>query len=159
MASSLRSTSVSTRLTKNDATLCTSATLPPPAANASSPDTYASMISSYRSRLNSNVMLMLRPSLIICRTAGTPLAVPGIFTYRLGWSMRSCSSRAAAMLLSVSRARFGASSMDTKPSSPPLSSWTARRMSSAAEMSATTIDQYARSTLRPCLASDRNCSS
>ncbi len=27
---------------------------------------------------------MLRPSLIICRMAGTPSAVPGIFTNRLG---------------------------------------------------------------------------
>ena len=31
----------------------------------------------------------------------------GIFTYRFGWSMSSCSCRAAAMVPSVSRARLG----------------------------------------------------
>jgi hypothetical protein len=35
------------------------------------------------------VMLMLRPSATIWRTAGTPSGVAGIFTYRLGRSIRS----------------------------------------------------------------------
>jgi hypothetical protein len=67
-------------------------------------------------------MLMLRPSLTIWRTAGTPAAVAGILTKRFGSSMRSWSSRAAPTELDVSAARSGASSTDTKPSPPPLSS-------------------------------------
>ena len=59
---------------------------------------------------------MLRPSAIIAWIAGTPSAVAGIFTKRLGSSIRSCSRRAATTVASVSRASSGATSTDTKPS-------------------------------------------
>ena len=50
---------------------------------------------------------MLRPSEIICRMAGTPSAVAGILTIRLGRLIRSCSERAASMVPAVSLARTG----------------------------------------------------
>ncbi len=61
---------------------------------------------------------MLRPSLIICRMAGTPSGVAGILTRALGWAMRTCRERAAAMVPSVSWASAGATSTETNPSPP-----------------------------------------
>ena len=87
------------------------------------------------------VMLMLRPSAIIAWMAGTPSAVAGIFTKRLGSSMRAWSRRAAAIVAGVSRASSGATSTDTKPSVPPLASKTGRRTASASVMSVTTSSQ------------------
>ena len=85
--------------------------------------------------------MTLRPSLIICRMAGRPAAVPGIFTYRLGSSMSSLRWRAAAIVPSVSLASEGATSTDTKPSTPSLASCTGRRMARASRMSAVTMSQ------------------
>jgi hypothetical protein len=141
IASSRRSTSVSTRLTKNDATLCAVDGSPPRSTSASSPDRYASMICRYRVREKIRVMLMLRPSAIIARTAGTPSAVAGIFTNRFGAAIRSCSFLAAAVVASVSRATSAATSSDAKPSVPPLASNTGRSTASAAVTSSTTSCQ------------------
>ena len=69
--------------------------------------------------LKIRVTLMLRPSPIIWRMAGTPSGVAGILTSTLGRSMRVCRPRAAAMVPSVSWARAGATSTETKPSAPP----------------------------------------
>ena len=66
--------------------------------------------------------LMLRPSAIMACIAGTPAGVAGILTSRFGWAIRPCSPRAAATVASVSWAISGATSMDAKPSPPPLSS-------------------------------------
>ena len=93
-----------------------------------------------------SVTLMLRPSLIIWRMAGTPSAVAGIFTNRLGASIRPCSARAASMLASVSWASAGATSRDTNPSVPPLDSYSGRNTASALVMSSMTSSQYASST-------------
>jgi hypothetical protein len=62
------------------------------------------------------------PSPIIASIAGTPSAVAGILTNRFGLLIRSCNARAAAMMAAVSRASSGATSIDTKPSVPPLAS-------------------------------------
>ncbi len=56
---------------------------------------------------------MFRPSPIMARMAGTPSAVAGIFTYRLGSATSSWKWRAAVMVPSVSWASPGATSSDT----------------------------------------------
>ena len=101
---------------------------------------------------------MLRPSAIIWRMAGTPSFVAGIFTKTLGSAMRWWRERASAIVPSVSLAREGATSADTKPSSPPLASWTGRITFSAPAMSVTTRSQYTSST-DFVLMSSANCSS
>jgi hypothetical protein len=63
--------------------------------------------------LKMRVTLMLRPSLIICRMAGTHSGVAGILTRTLGWSIRVWRERAAAMVPSVSWASDGATSTET----------------------------------------------
>ena len=62
--------------------------------------------------------LMLRPSAIIRWMAGRPSGVAGIFTYRLGRAILSWRARAAPIVPSVSAARAGSTSIDTKPSTP-----------------------------------------
>ncbi len=84
---------------------------------------------------------MLRPSAIIASMAGTPSAVAGIFTNRLGSSIRVWSWRAAAIVAAVSWASSGATSTDTNPSVPPLASNTGRRTARASMMSVTTSSQ------------------
>jgi hypothetical protein len=88
-----------------------------------------------------SVTLMLRPSLIIWRMEGTHSGVAGIFTSTLGWSIRVCSDRAAAMVPSVSWANAGATSTETKPSPPSELSYTGRSTARAALMSSTTRSQ------------------
>ena len=82
------------------------------------------------------VTLMLRPSAIIASMAGTPALVAGILTSRFGAPMRACRSRAAVMVASVSSARSGATSIETNPSAPSLSSKVGRSRSSASMTSA-----------------------
>ena len=84
---------------------------------------------------------MLRPSLIICRMAGTPSAVAGIFTRRLGRAIASCSRRAEAMVPSVSWARSGATSTLAKPSPPFDDSYRGANTSSAPRMSRSAMAQ------------------
>ncbi len=84
---------------------------------------------------------MLRPSAVIASIAGMPSGVAGIFTSRLGWVMRSCRSRAAAMVALVSRASSGATSMDTKPSVPPAAANVGRSTARAWATSSTTSSQ------------------
>lgn len=105
------------------------------------------------------VMLMLRPSAIIASMAGTPSAVAGIFTMRLGSSIRAWSRRAAAIVAAVSRASSGATSTDTKPSAPPVASKTGRSTARAPVLSVTTSSQYAPSTEQPAAISHESCSS
>ena len=70
-----------------------------------------------------------------------PSGVAGILTNRFGSAMRWCRSRAAAMVASVSRASSGATSIDTKPSVPPLASNVGRRTAHASSTSAMTSSQ------------------
>ena len=65
---------------------------------------------------------MLLPSPIRVSIAGTPSLVAGTFTNRFGWAMRSWKRRASRTVPSVSWARAGETSRETKPSSPSLSS-------------------------------------
>ena len=63
---------------------------------------------------------MLCPPLIRVLMAGTPSLVPGTLTNRFGLAMRVCSVRASRTVVSVSCARAGETSKETKPSSPSL---------------------------------------
>ena len=69
-----------------------------------------------------SVTLMLRPSPIIVSMAGMPSGVAGIFTITVCRSRRSWSSRAWAIVPSVSAASCGDTSMETNPSAPPQAS-------------------------------------
>ena len=84
----------------------------------------------------SKVMLMLIPSARQRRIAGTPAAVPGIFTITFGRSTDFHSRRASAIVASVSFAEPGEHSIDTKPSLPTRS-WRARKTSHAVRTSST----------------------
>ena len=105
-----------------------------------------------------SVTLMLRPSAASWWIAGTHSAVAGTLTNRLEVLMRSCSERAILSVPSVSCAIAGATSKETKPSVPLLSSWTPRSTASASMMSAMTSSQYAPSMV-VVAKSDSNCSS
>ena len=99
------------------------------------------MTSPYRSRLKISVMLMLRPSAIICSIGPSPSAVAGIFTIRFRRAIRSCRSRAAASVPAPSWARSGSTSTLTYPSTPSDASYTESNTSQAPWMSWMTSDQ------------------
>ncbi len=67
-------------------------------------------------------MLMLIPSERHVRIAGTPSAVPGIFTMTFGRAHDFQSRRASSIVPGVSRASLGCTSIETKPSSPAVAS-------------------------------------
>jgi hypothetical protein len=73
----------------------------------------------------------LIPLAIASSIAGTPSSVPGILIIRLGRSTRCQKSRAWASVASVSCAKAGSTSSDTKPSAPPAPSQTGCRTSQA----------------------------
>ena len=105
-------------------------------------------------------MLMLRPSAIIAWTAGTPSAVAGIFTNRLGCVDPLVQLRGRPRCVAwVSRASSGATSIDTNPSVPPLASNTGRR--TAERVDDVVDDQLPVGVLdeRPAAISAANCSS
>ncbi len=54
--------------------------------------------------------------------AGSPSAVPGIFTIALGRSTDSHRRRTSSIVASASRASAGFTSMETMPSSAPVAS-------------------------------------
>jgi hypothetical protein len=62
------------------------------------------------------------PSESVCSMAGTPAIVAGILMNRLGRSTSHHSARASATVRSLSWARAGATSIDTRPSTPSLAS-------------------------------------
>jgi hypothetical protein len=69
-----------------------------------------------------SVTLTLIPSAMTASIAGMPASVAGILTKMFGRSRRFQSSRARAMVASVSLARLGSTSMLAKPSAPSESS-------------------------------------
>lgn len=66
--------------------------------------------------------LTLIPSEIAWVIAGSPSTVAGILMNRLGRSTIHHSARASAIVLSVSLARRGSTSMETRPSTPSVAS-------------------------------------
>ena len=120
--SSLPSTSVSTRLTKKDATERILEMSCPAAAAFSRPSMYASMTAPCRSREKISVTLTLIPSEVACVIAGSPSTVAGILMNRFGRSTAHQSARASAMVAAVFLASLGSTSIDTRPSWPSVAS-------------------------------------
>ena len=120
--SSRLSTSVSIRLTKNEATEYIDDRSWPAAAACSSPVMNASMTSLYRVREKISVTLTLIPSARQAVIAGSPARVAGILMNRLGLSTIHYSALASATVLRVSPASRGSTSSETRPSSPPVAS-------------------------------------
>ena len=127
--SSLASTSVSTRLTKKDATERIWEMSCPAAAAFSRPAMYASMTSPCRWSEKISVTLTLIPSEMACVIAGSPSRVAGILMNRFGRSTIHHSARASAMVFAVSLATLGSTSIDTRPSWPAVASYAGRSTS------------------------------
>ena len=75
-----------------------------------------------RSTEKISVTLTEMPSAITAVIAGRPGSVAGILISRFGRSTIFHSSMACRIVLSVSCARRGSTSMDTRPSTPPEAS-------------------------------------
>ena len=95
------------------------------------PRTNASAMALYDSTENSSVTFTLIPAAIASSMAGTPASVPGILIIRLGRSTRSQYSCACLRVASVSCAKAGSTSSETKPSAWSASSQTGRSTSHA----------------------------
>jgi hypothetical protein len=89
----------------------------------------ASMTWPYRSREKISVTLTLMPSARAAVIAGRPSTVAGILMNRLGRSTIHHSPRASAIVFAVSLAIRGSTSMETRPSTPPVMSYTGRNTS------------------------------
>src|SRR4051812_39220428 len=101
----------------------------------SSPDMYASITCSYRWSENSSVTFTFTPRAVSSSMAGSPASVAGTLIITLGRSSRPHRSSACAIVPSVSSARSGVHSNDTKPSPPSVSSYAPRSRPAAARMS------------------------
>ncbi len=154
--SSRLSTSVSTRLTKNDATDSRCCSEPVAARRRSTPSRKASITASYRSREKINVTLMLIPSARHWLIAGSPSTVAGILTNRFGRSTSHHSARASAMVFAVSCAIRGSTSIEIRPSTPSLASKTGRSTSHADRTSIVVIARSASPTSTPRRARSRS---
>ena len=95
------------------------------------------------------------PSASSCGMARTPSRVAGTLMKRFGRSTSHHSPRASATVRSVSRATRGSTSMDTRPSRPPVASKTGRRTSQAARTSQALTARAASSTATPRRARSR----
>ena len=91
--------------------------------------------------------------------AGQPSVVPGILISRLGWSTIRQSSAASVTVCSVSCAKPGETSIETRPSTPSVASNTGRMTLHASRTSSVVIVCVALSTSAPAAASSRTCGS
>ena len=69
-----------------------------------------------------SVTLTEIPSAMVCEMAGSPATVAGILIRRLGRSTAAESNRAASAVAAVSCAMRGSTSIETRPSWPPVAS-------------------------------------
>jgi hypothetical protein len=106
-----------------------------------------------------SVTFTLTPSASTLVMAGMPSTVAGIFTIRLGRSTVFHRSSASATVASVSPARRGSTSSDTRPSTPFVDAYTSRNRSHAVRTSVVVISLTVASVLAPRAASSRTCSS
>jgi len=97
--------------------------------------------------------LTLIPSARVCVMAGRPSRVAGILMKMFGRSTSAHSSRAWLIVPSVSRARRGSTSIDTRPSTPPVAWCTSLKTSAAARTSSVVIVVTASSRPTPAAAS------
>jgi hypothetical protein len=94
------------------------------------------------------VTLTLIPAAIVLVIAGSPSTVAGILMKRFGRSTSHQRCAASAAVASVSWARSGATSSDTRPSRPVAAATGASR-SQASRTSAAVMVRSASSTLTP----------
>jgi hypothetical protein len=98
------------------------------------------------------------PSAIAAVIAGRPSTVAGILISTFGRSTAAHSAFAEAMVASVSLARVGSTSIETRPSSL-VDSATGARMSQALRTSSVVSPKMTSSTSLPSATSERSCSS
>ena len=79
--------------------------------------------------------LTLMPAAVAAVIDGRPASVAGILIITFGRSTSHHSALASAVVLSVSWAIRGSTSIDTRPSSPSVASYTGRSTSQAHRMS------------------------
>ena len=91
--------------------------------------------------------------------AGQPSGVPGILIIRFGWSTVFQRSAASATVASVSWARPGETSIETRPSTASVASYTGRITWHASRTSSVVITRTAWSRSVPTEASSRICAS
>ena len=82
--------------------------------------------------------------------AGRPALVAGILMSAFGRSTVFHSSLACAIVAAVSCASSGETSIDTRPSTPPVASYTGRKTSAASRTSVVVIVKIAVSVSAPC---------
>src|SRR3954466_14222615 len=117
------------------------------------------MTSRYCWRPKIKVTLTLMPAANVSVIAGPASGVPGILISRLGWSTVFQRSAASATVASVSCARPGDTSIETRPSTVPLASYAGRMISQALRTSSVVITRTAWSRSVPSPASSRICAS
>jgi hypothetical protein len=105
------------------------------------------------------VTLTLIPSPRASVIAGAPSVVAGILMKRFSRSTSVHSSRADARVASVSNARVGATSIETRPSTPPVAANVGWRTSQAAWTSLVVSSKTTFSTSSPSATSARTSSS
>ena len=116
------------------------------------------MTARYRSIEKIRVTFTLMPSPITVVIAGRPSSVAGILIRTFGRSTVIQRARACSTDGSVSGARRGSTSMETRPSKPSVASNTGRRMSHASRTSSVVAATTASSRLAPAFARAPICS-
>ena len=159
MASRRLSISVSTRETKKEATDSIFERSLPAACACSSPLRKAFITARYRSRLKISVTLTLMPSASTAVMAGRPSRVAGILTSTLSRSTAAESCLACSTVFSVSWASRGSTSIETRPSTPPVASYTDAMTSQALRTSSVVRAKTVSSTFLPAAASFSSWSS
>ena len=106
-----------------------------------------------------SVTLTLIPSASVSVIAGAPAVVAGILMKRFSRSTSAHRARADASVASVSWARSGATSIETRPSTPPEASYAGRMTSHASRTSVVVSAKTVSSTPEPSAARARTCSS
>ncbi len=99
------------------------------------------------------------PSAITAVIAGRPASVAGILISRLGRSTIFHSSMACRIVLSVSCASRGSTSMETRPSTPSETSYCLASTSQASRTSSVVTVRMVASTSAPRSASSATCAS
>ena len=113
------------------------------------------MTSPYRAREKIRVTFTLIPSARQAVIAGMLRLVAGILMNRLGRSTSRHSTRAWAMVASVSSASRGSTSIETRPSTPSVASYTGRSTSQASRTSVAVSSRSASVTPAPRAARSR----
>ncbi len=105
------------------------------------------------------VTLTLMPAAMVALIAGNPSRVAGILISTSSRPTRSWRSRACAMVASVSWARPGSTSIETRPSLPFVARYVSAKRSHASRTSVVVSCLIASATSTPCVRRVASCSS